>query len=156
MKIAERIVFVGLLSFSYESGLAQPIACDKLAECGQRLVEIANRLQDENKRLADRIAALESLDIGSRLAELETKVNGLLKGAPSKTFPDESKTYASGDNNKTLALESAFDICAISYYPLAAGEGGQCGVIREDKYWRVRVSGSQYCRVTCYKLGAGK
>jgi hypothetical protein len=72
--------------------------------------------------------------------------------AVSRTSPDQARgPYGANDNNTPLGTVSEYKFCAISYYTLAVGTSGQCGVIKDGQFWKVVVSGGQYCRVICFK-----
>jgi hypothetical protein len=70
----------------------------------------------------------------------------------STAFPNDSGSYGANDNNTALGTVSEYKFCAISYYQPAQGQGGQCGAIKEDQFWKLRITGGQNCRVICFRF----
>ncbi len=76
MRIASMGAFLLLLSTIGVRADDQSVACVKLADCAQRLVEIATRLQEQNRLLSDRVKALETIQSSVVAFALDTCPSG--------------------------------------------------------------------------------
>jgi hypothetical protein len=64
MKVGQGILLACLLSSPVTAAEPIKVDCTKLNECAQRIVEIGNQLLEENRKLSERVAALETIQRG--------------------------------------------------------------------------------------------
>ena len=109
------------------------VPCQKIADCAQELVEIANKLTEANKELSKRVSNLEESD--KKLHEDVTAITGKLDAVASKKFEFVVRRAFEFTNTKAIRIgceeangETLVAGSCIGSLDSSGAGGGQVGV----------------------------